>query len=770
VALPRDPGGRPRPALRRHPSFPVPKPEIQRSAPPRRRPVYGPPAPRRRAPQPVGVFRQPITPPTRTLQHAQRQAAQRTRRAAAKIPQPAPSIPVIAPRNQPRGYQEAVRRVAGPLVQRVHAQAIRTQQRGGSYRQSISEQLDALGPQARRLFRDYLTTVAKPNAQKLVRANLREQQRRVAMGLTPTSQLRPRSGGGGALATLGSLNPLTAVPRFLAGPLATRVQQSGGSNLAGVLRLAREPTEIARTYAEHPATIGKDFQYARDFLLGTAAIPYSVIHKGPADSFRSLVDMAKQAPRALLQDEIARHKEAFQGNYGAFRKVVEQTGASPYILDYATLASGVGKGAGLLAKSGGLGRRLEEFANRPRAELRIAPGEARRQRDPSAQVAPNLLRMGMQQRRDAARVRSYERGERKSRTRAAERNLQGEPGHGSRRFVQPEAYPGEGAGKPRMSIRQLAARRQALEQVVTRAGGKLSRDQRGRVDSVRFTAERAAAASPAHFQRVTKRLEQLGFTKRRVGGNLVYYAPREVVHRSLRREAHAQRSIPAHLKGVAVNEIRGTTAEEAHAFNQAAGPAARALRIKGLSKHERAALFLVGTGRLPADNPAAAIKRLNAIEKRIRAEHGPGKPPSRFATDTLKRIDYLRRHADQAFTPRLREAVLKIGEQVKRGERANPFLVPRQRAIARYGPGALELGVERGRVAGEAFDPVASAKSIARHREKVAGRERGGFVGGEAALHAQRGSSWSISRMRAPLGTLRPRASISGCARRSTAR
>jgi hypothetical protein len=132
-----------------------------------------------------------------------------------------------------------------------------------------------------------------------------------------------------------------------------------------------------------------------------------------------------------------------------------------------------------------------------------------------------------------------------------------------------------------MSIRQLAARRQALEQVVTRAGGKLSRDERGRVDSVRFTAERAAAASPAHFQRVTKRLEQLGFTKRRVGGNLVYYAPREVVHRSLRREAHAQRSIPAHLKGVAVNEIRGTTAEEAHAFNQAAGPAARALRIKG---------------------------------------------------------------------------------------------------------------------------------------------------------------------------------------------
>jgi hypothetical protein len=243
--------------------------------------------------------------------------------------------------------------VAGPLVQRVHAQAIRTQQRGGSYQQSISEQLDALGPQARRLFRDYLTTVAKPNAQKLVRANLREQQRRVAMGLTPTSQLRPRSGGGGALATLGSLNPLTAVPRFLAGPLATRVQQSGGSNLAGVLRLAREPTEIARTYAEHPATIGKDFQYARDFLLGTAAIPYSVIHKGPADSFRSLVDMAKQAPRALLQDEIARHKQAFQGNYGAFRKVVQQTGASPYILDYATLASGVGKGAGLLAKSGG---------------------------------------------------------------------------------------------------------------------------------------------------------------------------------------------------------------------------------------------------------------------------------------------------------------------------------------------------------------------------------------------------------------------------------
>jgi hypothetical protein len=363
---------------------------------------------------PVGVFRQPITPPTRTLQHAQRQAAQRTRRVAAKIPQPAPSIPVIAPRNQPRGYQEAVRRVAGPLVQRVHAQAIRTQQRGGSYQQSISEQLDALGPQARKLFRDYLTTVAKPNAQKLVRANLREQQRRVAMGLTPTSQLRPRSGGGGALATLGSLNPLTAVPRFLAGPLATRVQQSGGSNLAGVLRLAREPTEIARTYAEHPATIGKDFQYARDFLLGTAAIPYSVIHKGPADSFRSLVDMAKQAPRALLQDEIARHKQAFQGNYGAFRKVVQQTGASPYILDYATLASGVGKGAGLLAKSGGLGRRLEEFANRPRAELRIAPGEARRQRDPSAQVAPNLLRMGMQQRRDAARVRSYERGERRA--------------------------------------------------------------------------------------------------------------------------------------------------------------------------------------------------------------------------------------------------------------------------------------------------------------------------------------------------------------------
>lgn len=745
MAIPRDPGGRPRAPLKRHSSFPLPKPEIQRSAPPKRRPVLGPPAPK---PRPTGVFAQPITAPTQTLRHAQHQAAKRTRRAAAKIPQPAPTIPVIAPRNQPRGYRQAVQRVAGPMVQRVHdratKQAIRDARQGGnyggSYRQSVSAQLDALGPQARKLFRAYLE-IAKPGSQQAIGAIRRDQQRRVAQGLPPTSQLQAiQHGKRSALQQLAGASPLgalTAVPNFLAGAVARRADESGASNLAGVLRLAREPQEIARTYVEHPGTVARDFGYVRDTVLGMAAIPYNFI-RDPAGTVRSLPGIVSQAPRALIQDEITRHKAAFEGNYGKFRETVRQTGAIPYGFDYATGISGLAKGAGVLAKGGTLGRRLEEFANRPRAQMRIAPGEVRRQRDESRKAAPNLLRQHYQGRRDVRRAAAYDRRERKAQQRAAEFNRRGEPGQGNRRFVQPQAYPGAGPGKVRASVRQLAARRQAVEHTIERAGGKLHRDARGRVESVRFTAERAASSHPAHFNDVAKRLEQMGFERRRVGGNLVFYAPKEVTRRSVALENRGIRSIPAHLKGVAVSEIRGVTADEAHAFQQAAGPSARALRLKGLSKHERAALFLAGTGRLPVDNPARAVERLNAIEARIRSEIG-SKPRTRFETDTLQRIAYLRQHAEQAFTPRLRRAVEQIRTQVKRGERADPFRIPRQQLAATYGPGALELGVERGTRTVEAFDPVASAKSIARNAERQSPRptareRRRGFVRGEGTM------------------------------------
>jgi hypothetical protein len=773
VALPRDPGGRPRPTLRRHASFPLPKPEVQRSAPPKRRPVLGPPAPR---PKPVGVFAQPRpVPPTRTLQHAQRQAAQRTRRVAARVPQPVPYVPVIALRNQPRGYRQAVNRAAGAFVQRVHnnatTRAINDRQEGGdfnaTYRQAVSEQLDALGPQARALFRAYLKANA-PAVQRSLAANQRSlfqrsggrfQRTQVELGgprgyVVPTVQsvggdpawqamvrgrrISPGPGGGSSLSSLASsLNPITRLPNFLAGPLATRVEQSGGSNLAGLLRLAREPQEIARTYAEHPETVKQDFGYVRDFLLGTAAIPYNLI-RDPKGSVRSIPGAIAKAPRMLIEDEIARHKAAFQGNYGAFRKTVQQTGAIPYALDYATVGAGVAKGAGLLAKGGALGRRLEEFANTPRAQMRMAPGELRRQRDETRSAAPNLARLYYQRQRDARRGTALERRERKAQQRGAEFNRRGEPGQGNRRFNQPQAYPGAGPGKVRLSISQLAARRQAVEQVVERAGGKLHRDSRGRVESVRFTADRAASAHPAHFQRVSRRLEQMGFERRRVGGNLVFYAPKEVTRRSTFLENRGIRSIPAHLKGVAVNEIRGTTAEEAHAFQQAAGPSARALRVKGLSRHERAALFLAGTGRLPLDNPARARELLTNMERRIKQETG-AKPRTRFETDTLKRIAYLKDHADEAFTPRLRQAVERIREQVRRGERQNPFLIPSQRVAARYGPASVDFGVDRGRVAGAAYDVRATEKSIARYQERTGPRvsardRRRGMVAGEGTI------------------------------------
>lgn len=102
MALPRDPGGRPRPArrpsLQRHPSFPVPKPEIQRSAPPPRR-----------APRPTGVFRTPtLTAPTRNLTRPTP-----TKRIERKLPPAvAPSYPVL------RHYTPAQQRTIVRGIQR----------------------------------------------------------------------------------------------------------------------------------------------------------------------------------------------------------------------------------------------------------------------------------------------------------------------------------------------------------------------------------------------------------------------------------------------------------------------------------------------------------------------------------------------------------------------------------------------------------------------------------------------------------------------------
>lgn len=698
----------------------VPHPEVQRSAPPARHPVHPVPAQRR-----VGVFAKPFSPareaPTTRLEQARRQAAAKTRRAARKAPVPAPSIPVVRPQNQTPGYREAVRRLATPIVRQVHSEGMKRDRTGGKgYWNAVHEQLDAMGPQARRVFRTYMQTYAKPAGKKIAEARLREiyrasggdpvRFRQMAMQTIEGRQKR----GHGLSDIAAAANPLGLAGRLLSGPIATQVQRSGGTNLAGALRLAREPEEIARTYLEHPGTIGKDFAFARDFILGTAAIPYNLI-RDPKGTVRKLPDMAREAPRALLQDEINRHRAAFEGNYGAFRQKVRETGAAPYVFDAATIASGLGKGAGLLARTGALGRRAEEFVSRPRARMRIAPGETRRQRDETRKFAPNLVRLAYQHRRDAHRMGAHERRETRARRQADEfRARGGDEPPGTRRFIQPEDH--------------TLPRSKALENTVERAGGRLHTDKNGRVDKVTFTADRAGRSSPAHHDAVTRRLEQLGFERRRVGGSLVYYAPKEVTRRSRLLEARGVRSIPAHLKGVAVNEIRSATAENAHAWKQA---------TKKLSRPERAALMLAGTGRLPLDNPKGALERLDAIEARIVSEVGDG-PRPRWATDTLKRIAYLRQHADKAFTPALRAAYEKVYPLVKAGEREDPFRIPGRQLAATYQPAGIELGVARGRSTVEAFDIRATEKSIARHREKVAGRAPGKRVAGETPLHAMR--------------------------------
>lgn len=167
---------------------------------------------------------------------------------------------------------------------------------------------------------------------------------------------------------------------------------------------------------------------------------------------------------------------------------------------------------------------------------------------------------------------------------------------------------------------------------------------------------------------------------------------REVVPVFKRTTNRLQRRDVAKRKGQAVDEIRRAQAEVETRARDA---------VKGLSERETAAWVFAHRGLASPDDPAAAREQLQTLRDLITSERERrGVQPKRLSRrgDTVRVIDDLIAHADEAFTPRVRAAA----DQTRRIEAevadANPALPPQRALLRRVAQQADVLGIVRGAV------------------------------------------------------------------------
>ena len=482
-----------------------------------------------------------------------------------------------------------------------------------------------------------------------------------------------------------------------------------GTALEGGLNVAKAVlVDTPRVAVEHPGeSLAATGRLARDTVAGVVSLPYQVIEQGPEAA-------AKKLWKGTVQDYERLYGPAARGDFALYRKRVnEQGGPLRVALDAAAVAGAAAKAAGLAGKAGALGPGARRFLQEPRARKLVSSGLSVAQRDETARMAPNPVRVAAQRtidrRRDTRLARQDTRAA-KARRRAAAQGESHVPG--GRRFVRPKAAP---------TLSDAHARE------VAKASGRLV-VKRGQVRAIEFPRE--AVKSP-RFEVLQASLERAGFQFRsNIAGGRTAYAVREVV--AGRRMTHrGQVRDVAGLRGRAVNEIRTATGREQASFRAS---------TRGLSKPEQQAAFYAHTGLVIPDSPAKSVRLLERRREQIIAERA-GAKPDRFQGDELRTIGYLIDHAQEAFTPRLAQALegrpggrVRRGAeglraQVRRGERQHPYMPASQQVRATYGPQAEFLGVgpreiSQGAARAEALTRSADRLEGEASRLRAAGRER----------------------------------------------
>jgi hypothetical protein len=637
---------------------------------------------RRDARRPSAAFSLDLTPPlTRQQREGRNRAAQAEQRA------PKRSTPAVPALRSPTPAQAVA-------IAQAHADWIRRQVRDVPQAQrtaAIRGINRELGNDPRH--RRYLQTVQA--ARKVAdtafarsvatRAGVRgpaaaqvDAGRRILAGVAP----RPRAGS----KTTRDLN-VAGVNVDRLGRLASA--EFAGTNLQAATNVAKGVlVDTPRAYVEGKgAPLKRDAEFLVDATLGLVKAPFAIAR-----------GQGGEIVQAAKDDYKKRYSPLARGDFETYRKGVrEDFGGLAQALDALTVAAPVAKSGGALARSGALGARAERAVTRPRAQLRVSPGDVRRQVDETRKLAPNPVRVATQRARDNARERRYMAQERRSRAQAAASKTAGDQPLGGRRFVQP------GGSKERVSKGALVRAKQAL----VGAGALLEEDRYGRVQTV--VVPRSSKDAP----RIRESLTSQGFTYRRTGRTDTYFAPREVVARHRLRERFYQRRAPAEMKGRAVSSLREATAENTKVFRDA---------MRGFSQPERQALVYALQGIVSTDSPAVARghlrKRADQIVRARTDESGRVAKLARHERDELDTIRFLDSNAEAAFTPRLRRAVERIREQIRDVESANPMLEGDQRLRARYGPQAQFLDVEPAAVTSQRYDAGAALKAIARRNRR----------------------------------------------------
>jgi hypothetical protein len=355
MAIPRDSGGgaprRRQPQTRKRAV--VPHPEILRSAPPR-------PSPNRR----IGVFAKPVG-RVSPVGNAPRRAAQRTRRAATRLPaeHQLPRFPVLRQYTDKQRQvirsrtEQAVRKVATQrgipghrIVQTLYNEGDRhTRQTLQTYGRVVREQNDAQHAHA---LDSLLTTHISPNLNALT-AHERDQFRRSGTVRNPVSQNLPAHGRQGFRYRLTTSDraalyrALTAPPRSQARPGSPVTTGPGAVPLAAARFLTNPNRNLFAAATPGVVRLG------RPLLSDAFSLPKDVVNSTYYTG-AALYEAARGRPQRLgqLGSALKNHDPLVLAAQGRWNEALKATAQHPLdtVLELGGLR-GVGHGIGRLART-----------------------------------------------------------------------------------------------------------------------------------------------------------------------------------------------------------------------------------------------------------------------------------------------------------------------------------------------------------------------------------------------------------------------------------
>jgi hypothetical protein len=333
------------------------------NAPAPRRPVAGPPAPPRRAtpaPRPSGAFASPTT-GQKPFQAQQRQAAQRTQRATARLPRVPVAAPPVIRNPTPRQTQAAARQISSSITRAVGS--------SGSGAERLARREAILGQvRSDPRYRQVRASLAHWSAeqQKLITPAARQRMLtdRVAPGRPPTKL------------------------RLGVGPLSATVNLTAAGSALGAAVAKAAPGITSNSPEAH---------FTRNALSDVAHLPL-MVPQTAYEVTRAAADLTGGDSRRAK----ALAKSFTQGVYGHIARG-DWNGLVDYVRQHPVYAAlevrggpgFAGRGAGAVMRSGALGSAARRAGSTARADLELAGGTGSRVAD-RQHYSPDVITKALQ--------------------------------------------------------------------------------------------------------------------------------------------------------------------------------------------------------------------------------------------------------------------------------------------------------------------------------------------------------------------------------------